>query len=204
MHIGVTENTVNRYLKRRQVPRERLKPRTHKPCTACGIVKEIADFDLCSPSKGSSKRYGMCVPCNRARIRGWYQKNRERCRANANRTGKIRYDNSPQERAKALLRSRLAEVLRKAKAIKTESALSLLGCSLSEFMKHIESQWEVGMNWDNRKRDGWHIDHIRPCASFDLTDPEQQRICFHYTNLQPLWAADNFRKHDKVDWVKTA
>jgi HNH endonuclease. len=53
------------------------------------------------------------------------------------------------------------------------------------------------MSWDNYGRDGWHIDHIRPCASFDLTDPEQQRQCFHYTNLQPLWAADNIRKGAK-------
>jgi putative transposase len=31
-------------------------------------------------------------------------------------------------------------------------------------------------------------------VSFDLLDLEQQRKCFHYTKLQPLWAADNHRK----------
>ena len=41
-----------------------------------------------------------------------------------------------------------------------------------------------------------HYDHMRPCASFDLTDPEQQKQCFHYTNLQPLWAKDNPSKSD--------
>jgi hypothetical protein len=45
----------------------------------------------------------------------------------------------------------------------------------------------------------WHVDHIRPCASFDLTDPEQQAICFHYTNLQPLWAIDNIKKGARYD-----
>ena len=55
------------------------------------------------------------------------------------------------------------------------------------------------MTWDNWQHDGWHIDHIRPCASFDLADLEQQRQCFHYTNLQPLWAADNIRKGAKYE-----
>ena len=53
------------------------------------------------------------------------------------------------------------------------------------------------VSWGNSSLEGWHIDHIRPCASFDLTDPEQQKQCFHYTNLQPLWAEDNLRKSDK-------
>lgn len=44
------------------------------------------------------------------------------------------------------------------------------------------------MTWENHKHCGWHLDHIIPCSSFDLSDPEQQNKCFHYTNLQPLWA----------------
>ena len=61
-------------------------------------------------------------------------------------------------------------------------------------MDHLEKQFQPGMSWDNHGYDGWHVDHIRPCASFDLTDEEQVRKCFHYTNLQPLWAKDNLRK----------
>lgn len=72
----------------------------------------------------------------------------------------------------------------------------LIGCSVPQLMAHIESLFLPGMSWDNRNL--WHIDHIRPCASFYLADPEQQRICFHYTNLQPLWAQDNIRKHAKI------
>jgi hypothetical protein len=80
------------------------------------------------------------------------------------------------------------------KAAKTEM---LLGCSLAKAQSHLESQFSLGMTWDNHGE--WHIDHIRPCASFDLTDPEQQKECCHYTNLQPLWAAENLAKSDK--WV---
>jgi hypothetical protein len=46
----------------------------------------------------------------------------------------------------------------------------------------------------------WHIDHIIPCASFDLRCPVQQLACFHYNNLQPLWAEDNIRKRDKINY----
>ncbi len=53
------------------------------------------------------------------------------------------------------------------------------------------------MTWDNYGE--WHIDHIKPCALFDFTKEEQQRECFHYTNLQPLWAKDNMRKSDKYE-----
>jgi len=50
--------------------------------------------------------------------------------------------------------------------------------------------------WDNYGS-GWHIDHIRPCSSFDLSDEEQQRACFHHSNLQPLWVKDNLEKGSK-------
>ena len=62
-------------------------------------------------------------------------------------------------------------------------------------MEHIEKQFKPGMTWERYGE--WHVDHIRPCASFDLTDPEQQTICFNYENLQPLWAIDNMKKGAK-------
>jgi hypothetical protein len=79
---------------------------------------------------------------------------------------------------------------------KSKNTLSLIGCEIVEFKKYIENQFVKNMSWDNYGK--WHIDHIMPCSSFDLTDPEQQRKCFHYTNLQPLWAEDNLRKSDKI------
>ena len=78
---------------------------------------------------------------------------------------------------------------------KSAKTLVLLGCSIPELKAHLERQFLPGMTWANRS--AWHIDHIRPCSSFDLLDPEQQRCCFHFSNLQPLWAADNLRKSDK-------
>ena len=73
---------------------------------------------------------------------------------------------------------------------------------MKELKIYLESLFQEGMTWDNYNFYGWHIDHIIPIASFDLSDPEQQKKCFHYTNLQPLWASDNLQKGVKLDWKK--
>ena len=59
--------------------------------------------------------------------------------------------------------------------------------------QHKQGKFTDGMTWENYGK--WHVDHIKPCSSFDLAQRDQQLICFHYTNLQPLWSADNARKH---------
>ncbi len=79
----------------------------------------------------------------------------------------------------------------------TKQCLELLGCAIDKVVKHIEAQFEEGMAWDNYGYYSWHIDHIKPCDAFDLTDPAQRAECFHYTNLQPLWAEDNLAKGAK-------
>jgi hypothetical protein len=74
--------------------------------------------------------------------------------------------------------------------------MELVGCTVLELMAHLESLFLPGMTWENRSQ--WEVDHIKPCASFDFKDPEQQKSCFHYTNLRPLWTADNRKKHAKI------
>jgi hypothetical protein len=80
---------------------------------------------------------------------------------------------------------------------KTDRTVDLIGCTVPEFMAHIAKQFQPGMSWDNWALDCWHLDHIRPISSFDLRDRDQQRVCFHYTNYQPLWARDNISKGAK-------
>ena len=90
------------------------------------------------------------------------------------------------------LRNRIYCVL-KGKTKKSTRTLNLLGVeNISEVKLHLEKQFESWMNWENHGL--WHIDHIKPCASFDLTCPVQQLACFHYSNLQPLSATDNLSK----------
>lgn len=74
--------------------------------------------------------------------------------------------------------------------------MALVGCNIEEFKKYLESMFVDGMDWGNYGL--WHIDHIIPCISFDLSNEQEQRKCFHYTNMQPLWAKDNLIKSSKI------
>lgn len=75
---------------------------------------------------------------------------------------------------------------------------NIVGCSVADLRKHLESKFKDGMSWANYSREGWHIDHIMPVAHFNLTDESQQRQCFHWSNLQPLWAEENRSKSDNM------
>ncbi len=94
------------------------------------------------------------------------------------------------------LGSRITKVIKG--KYKSAHTMELLGCNIEDFKSHIESQFTVGMTWENYGFKGWHIDHIIPCDSFDLTNESQQRICFNYKNLQPLWWLDNLSKGAKI------
>lgn len=124
----------------------------------------------------------------------YYHKNKK----NIHQKQKEYLQNNIQAKTKHNLRTRINLVLKG--KIKSGSTIDLLGCSIEFFLQYIESKFLPGMTWNNHTKSGWHIDHIIPCASFDLTDPEQQKKCFHYSNLQPLWAVDNLRKSDKVPY----
>lgn len=107
------------------------------------------------------------------------------------------YENNVSFRMSVNLRSRIRTALKN--NTKSESSNKLLGCSLDDFKKYMESKFVDGMNWKNYGQKGWHIDHILPCDSFDLSNEEEQKKCFHYTNLQPLWWRDNISKGNKIE-----
>ena len=105
------------------------------------------------------------------------------------------YEQNPQHRLRLTLRKRLNRAIEGIG--KVGSAVALLGCSIEDAVKHLESQFQPGMTWANHNKTGWHIDHIVPMSAFDLTDPEQVARACHYTNLRPLWAFDNLSKGNK-------
>jgi hypothetical protein len=107
-----------------------------------------------------------------------------------------RYSRSLEQRLRDSLRGRLNSALKG--NYKSGSAVRDLGCTITELKLHLESHFLPGMSWDNWGKYGWHIDHIIPLSSFDLTNPEQLKKACHYTNLQPLWWLDNIRKSDSL------
>lgn len=101
-------------------------------------------------------------------------------------------------------RQRRRKALR-AQSVKGQSRYKeSLGCTVEFFKKYIESLWLPEMSWENHGlgRGKWHLDEIKPCAAFDLSDPEQYKACFHYTNCQPLWESDNIRKSSWYEGVR--
>lgn len=122
-----------------------------------------------------------------------HQKRRRNGKAKAYRD-KMYYTNV-RYRLRHNLHGRLRVALKAQGVKKTTSTMKLCGCSLEKLKQHLESQFTEGMSWGNKGQ--WHIDHIKPCAAFDLSDVEEQKKCFHYTNLQPLWAIDNMKKGAK-------
>lgn len=92
------------------------------------------------------------------------------------------------------LRSRVRTAMKNQS--KFGSAVRDLDCTMHEFIQHIQNQFTNGMSWDNYGL--WHLDHIKPLASFDLTQKDQFLVATHYSNYQPLWAADNYAKGSKT------
>ena len=81
--------------------------------------------------------------------------------------------------------------------IKSVGTIEMLGCSIECLKSHLEGKFKEGMTWNNYGKSGWHIDHIKPCSAFNLSDKEEQLKCFNYTNLQPLWWYENLEKSNK-------
>jgi hypothetical protein len=125
----------------------------------------------------------------------WRLNNRKHIRKYENKYFKKRRETDPNFKLLRSIRTRILKALKRNH--KSKSTIKLLGCSIEECWQHLESKFQPGMTKENHGK--WHIDHIKPCISFNLTDPEQQKICFHYTNLQPLWAEDNLKKGAKYD-----
>lgn len=133
------------------------------------------------------------------RYRGNHEDNKRRCREFAKR----RYDaaigaaEKPNWLIASRLRTRLYKKVTRAGLEKKESTLRLLGCTLSFFRQYMQARFTEGMSWANHGE--WEIDHIIPCASFDLSKRSEQRRCFHYSNLQPLWRDRNRSKSDSLN-----
>jgi hypothetical protein len=104
---------------------------------------------------------------------------------------KQKYDNDINFRIKDNLRSRFYNAV--INQFKIQSIIDLLDCNIEDLKLHLKNQFKPEMNWGNHG-DIWEIDHIIPCSKFDLTDLEQQKQCFHYTNLQPLFKTTEIAK----------
>ena len=126
-----------------------------------------------------------------------------------NQSRNKRYSDDPIFRLLSCLRSTLNSSLNTQCASKNQRTLEYVSCSVAQLRNHLESQFgDSGMNWDNSGKNkygmwyygrGWEIDHRKPCDSFDINDEEQKYMCFHWTNLQPMWGEENNKKSNKFN-----
>ena len=168
-------------------PKDVVRTSETKRCAECHLWKPYSSFSSDASNKdGFAHRCSECDAERARRYRGTKPKGW------AAQQSRHMYHSSIQRKLRQLLKNRIWWALQGGP--KTAHTLELLGCTVDELKAHLERQFQPGMTWDNYSYRGWHIDHIAPCSVFDLTDPEQQRICFNYNNLQPLWAKDNMQK----------
>lgn len=188
-----------------------------KKCCTCKILKELNEF--CKDNKQRDKLNLTCRSCIKISRDKYKHKHiaQKKTYREKNKGHKAEYDliyreqnkekikqhkinwelknkNNIIHRIKRNLRRRIHHVIKD--NCKSDHTMNLLGCSVEEFKSYLESKFHSGMTWNNYGlgKDKWHIDHIRPCCDFDLSKPEEQKICFHYTNMQPLWETDNLKK----------
>ncbi len=106
------------------------------------------------------------------------------------------------------IRKRVWEAITENQTIRKGSFKEICGCDVNKLRSHLESLWDEKMSWENYSHQGWHIDHIRPCSTFLLAEYEQQKICFNWRNLQPMWSQKNLSKLnnyeplDELAWVE--
>ncbi len=124
----------------------------------------------------------------------WAKRNRKRL-AEYQRE---RRKSDPHHRLSLVLRDRIRDSVRRNQKDYSGRARNLLGCSIESFRLYLESKFQLGMDWGNYGHSGWHIDHIIPCSHFDLSNPEHQKRCFHFSNMQPMWSKQNLSKGSKL------
>lgn len=129
-----------------------------------------------------------------ANAKKWWEENRER----ALESRRILRQSNPSYAIRLNLSSRLSTLLSKIDTIKSDSMIVIIGCDVPCLKIHLESKFRDGMSWENYGSH-WEVDHIKPCSSFDLSNPSQQMICFKWDNLQPLTVVENRKKGASYD-----
>ncbi len=142
----------------------------------------------------ASKRWRENHPEKAKQVRrNWRIRNKEKVNSNY----RLRCSKDLQFKVSRRLRSRLYSVLKRKAHRKFSTTIQLLGCPVQFLIGHLEARFKPGMNWENYGK-VWEIDHKIPCAFFDLSQESQQRACFNYQNLQPLFVFENRQKRCKL------
>lgn len=157
-----------------------------KKCCKCKKWKPLDEYNY-SKSHWDNLR-NDCKNC----LTGWRKDNKETISKKYVEYEKKRKQVDPEFKLLKTLRTRIGSALKRKDSEKSDSTTKLIGCSIPFLKEHLEKQFKEGMTWENHGE--WHIDHIKPCASFNVLDKKEQRKCFNYKNLQPLGQQKIYQK----------
>lgn len=191
-----------------------------KKCSKCQEIKVLSHFTRAYTNLDGSSSH--CIECDRKKGENYRNKNRFKLKERRkekywknpekqrekNRFNNIKYKEQKKQytyqRRKNNIQVSIIDRLRcnvnsyirlySGREFKNTKTMDLLGCTRDFFVKYFESKFTEGMTWERFMNGEIHIGHIKPCCSFDLTDPEQQKQCFHYSNLEPQWSYYNLSK----------
>jgi hypothetical protein len=188
-----------------------------KICSKCNIEKFLGDFP--KDKNRNDGHYVYCKQCRKLtyqansnlikeKSRNYYNDNKEKNHAKILQPNRFWIKNNPtytteikkiDPKFKMIknVRRRLNRFIRSSKLTKRNTTIHLIGCTPDELKTYIENKFDNNMSWENQGM--WHIDHIIPLSSAK-TEDDLIKLC-HYTNLQPLWAKDNLRKSNKLDYL---
>lgn len=182
---------------------------SHRECFDCEIYKEMHS----KMNKGVKEYYNRCKPCFLAYKKKYNDLKKDKFKAyNATEEvrkrrrerNKVRRKTEPAYKIIESSKARIHEVL---KAYKGCTSSDLLNCTRQQLLDWLEYNWSEGMTWENHGNgEGkWHIDHVVPVSFFDNTKKDEQLMCFHWSNLRPLYGAENISKWNRVDenYIKT-
>jgi len=198
---------------------------TKKTCTKCNQTKPVSEFHKRGNSyksrckkcrnldkkqyrqnnkekiKLSNKKYHQNnKEKEQIRHKIYYENNKKQLIKQSVIYNNNRYKNDSNFRLIQNLRNRTRKVLNG--IFKSKPTLELIGCSIEYLKEHLQqtaiNNGYTDFDINNYSGDEYHIDHIKPCSSFDLSNPEEQKLCFHYSNLQILLAQENLTKYNKL------
>lgn len=168
-------------------------------CCKCNTEKSSSMFR--TNSKSTTGYFKTCMDCwkpstvtkeqQREYDRTYRQKHPEKLREKYRKQGQ-----KLQRKIKDRLRARITSALSCTNYKKTDKTINYLGCSISYLKQWLEYQFTNEMSWNNYHT--WHIDHVIPCDSFDLSNEEEQYKCFNWSNLRPCFIKENLTKRAKI------
>lgn len=166
-----------------------------KECSICNITQTLDNFHL---AKTKGKIRSMCKSCSSEKRQEYYQNNRDAVIKQTNQYKVEKMKTDPVFKLERRMRCRIYQALTNQEQNKTERTWEYLDCTSTFFKRWMEFQLYDGMTLENYG-EIWHVDHVKPCARFDLSKEEEINECFSWKNLKPLRAEKNLKKKDAIE-----